>query len=345
MTEQLENHQLYILNEQNIYITKEYIESTLAKYDIKYQVKNLSLFQIAVTHISYLNRDLSFYKTNKTSKYVYSKELEPINDPKKAIPLQEASYERLEFVGDSVLHLILADYLWTRYETQDEGFMTRLRTKIENGKTLAHLSKVLGLSKYLLISSLMEKGNNREKNEHILEDAFEAFIAALFLDSDKDYNICHKLVITLIEQEIDLADLLHMETNFKDILLQYFHQEKWHDPTYDVLDISGPEHKKQFTIYVKRRKTPSDDGEIVGTGIATSKKKAEQYAAKEALIHFNIIKNDDDIKTESYESFSEDDSENISIIDDDSVDDKNYNLKKIDCENICDLNISDDISE
>lgn len=322
---------MYILNENNIYITKQYIETTLEKHGIQYKVNDLGLFQIAMTHNSYLNKDISMNKINKTVKFTHGKDIEPLQDIKNVIPLQETSYERLEFVGDSIIHLVLAKYLWARYESQDEGFMTRLRTKIEKGTALAELALSIGLNKYIIIARIMEKNGCREKNTHVLEDAFEAFIAALFIDSKENYMMCNNFIISLIEREIDIAELLHLEDNYKDILLQYFHQEKWQDPIYDVLDISGPDHKKQFTVYVKRRKMPQDDGEIVGTGIASSKKKGEQDAALEALKYFNIIKtiNESDSETESGETFSDINSdEEIIIIDDDSVDDKNYKLLK-----------------
>jgi dsRNA-specific ribonuclease len=325
------NPSLYILNECNIYITAEYIEKTLKKYGIDYKVKNLELFQKATTHISYLNRDISYYKNNKITKYICSKDLEPIDKLEKAIPLQENSYERIEFVGDSVIHLALAKYLWARYEDQDEGFMTRLRTKIENGQTLAELAKIIGLNKYILLSRLMEKTGGREKNYHILEDTFEAFMAALFIDSGDNYKMCRKFFITLIEQEIDFAQLLHTENNFKDILLQFFHQKKWQDPSYGVLDISGPDNKKLFTIYVKMRKTPYSEGEVVGNGVGTSKKKGEQEAARNALEYFGIIKEANISDSDTYESFSdisEGDLDDIEIIDDESAEDKNYKLEK-----------------
>jgi ribonuclease III len=325
MNNELEENILYVLNENNIYITKEYIQNILTNMGIKHEVNQLELYQIAMTHVSYITSHQSKHK--KINKHI-NIPIDPINDEKMAIPLQEKSYERSEFVGDSVIRLILATYLWTRFENQNEGFMTKLRTKMENGLVLSKLAKSIGLHKYILISRALEKTGCREKNTHMLEDIFEAFIMALFIDSNKDYKMCEKFVITLIEKEIDIAELLHSEDNFKDILLQYFHKQKWQDPVYDVLNISGPDYKKEFSIYVKRKVHAKDEGDIVGTGTATSKKKGEQYAAKQALIYFGIMK-DTEYDSESYESYSDETDDDISIIDDDSVDDKNYNFLKI----------------
>ena len=278
----------FILNEKNQYITREYIEDILKKYSVEHKVKHLETFKRALIHKSYLLRDEEYYKQNRTKNT--NKDLDPIEDPLKAIPLQNESYERLEYLGDSVIHLILADYLFRRYEKEDEGFMTRLRTKIENGETLAELAKIMGLNKYILLSRYIEKNGGRENNKSILEDSFEAFMAALFLEAN--FEPCKKFLIQLIEQEIDFAQILNTETNFKDCLLQLFHKRGWEDPSYGVLDISGPDHKKQFTMYVKCRKNPRDDGEIVGIGRGGSKKKGEQSASREAMKHFGVLKDE-----------------------------------------------------
>lgn len=284
-----QDSELFILNENNQYITAEYIENMLKTYDVNIKVKHLDIFQKAMIHKSYLKRDEEYYKKNKTKNT--NKDLDPINDPSKAIPLQNESYERLEFLGDSVIHLVLATYLFKRYENQDEGFMTRLRTKLENGDTLYEFTKIIGLNKYILISRYIDKNGGRENNTSILEDTFEAFIGAMYLEFG--FDPCKKFIMRLIEDEVDFAQLLSTETNFKDSLLQLFHKKGWSDPTYGVLDISGPDHKKQFTMYVKSKKNKRDDGEIVGLGVSTSKKKGEQEAAKQALIHFGVIKEED----------------------------------------------------
>ena len=178
-----------------------------------------------------------------------------------------------------------------------EGFMTRLRTKIENSDTLASLCRAINLNKYVLISRYIEINEGRDKNKSILEDSFESFMGALFLDGG--FDVCDKFMVNLMEKEVDFAELLFIETNFKDHLLQYFHKKRWEDPKYDALDISGPDHKKQFTMYVKCRKDPLDPGEIVGWGVSTSKKQGEQNAAKQALIKFGEIKENDESDTES----------------------------------------------
>ena len=311
---------LYILNEKNVLITKNYINDILKRYGVNHNVKNVATFQRAMIHTSYLIRDEEYWKTHRSKNT--NKDLEPIDDPSKAeIQLQTESYERLEFLGDSVIHLILAEYFFKRYENQAEGFMTRLRTKIENGDTLAYLTKSIGLDKYIVLSRYIEVNEGRSNNASILEDAFEAFMGALFLDGG--FEPCKSFMTKLMEDKIDFAQLLHKETNFKDMLLQYFHQRGWLDPKYGQLDVSGPDHKKIFTMYVKRKKTQTDDGDIVGMGMGTSKKKGEQKAAFEALKFYQVIKNDDDEDSdtcEEYSSFDDSDEEFDTIDEIDTID-------------------------
>ncbi|ARF09787.1 ribonuclease III [Indivirus ILV1] len=323
----------YILNEKNKRITKDFIENTLKKHaNIDIKIHNIDHFQRAMIHLSYLERNEKFYANNKTKAYqIQSTEIEPIHPEniKNTIPLQEESYERLEFLGDAVLHNILAEYLFKRYDKEDEGFMTKLRTKIENGDTLSILSQIIGLSEYVVISRYVELNGGRQSNKSLLEDAFEAFIGALYLEAG--YEICNKFVTRLIEKEIDLAQMLHTVTNFKEKLLQFFHLKKYQDPVYGTLDISGPENAKKYTIYVKCRKTPQDEGEIVGIGVSSSKKDGEQAAAKACLIKFNVYKEEGEEEYEEVEEMSEDDGNIKNVISDDEVEEmsEDENTKKV----------------
>lgn len=279
------DYSLFILNEKNKYITKKFIHDLLKSYNINYKIKSLERFQSAMTHVSYLKRD---FTNDKIVKIIKEKNLEPIKDPNLAIPLQDESYERLEYLGDSIIHAILAEYLFNRYPDKDEGFLTKLRTKIENGQTLAQLAKKLGLHEYVLIARNIEQIGGREKNTHIFEDTFEAFLGALYIDSGSDYNLCKKFVVKIVETHIDMAHLIYNETNHKDTLLQYYHKMKWSDPEYKLLEVIEKDSKKYFNMCVT-----DSNGQIVGKGIGTSKKKGEQIAAYNALIHFGIINEDD----------------------------------------------------
>lgn len=314
-----ENISLYILNEQNKYITLDFVYSLLSKYDIKTKIKNLSLFQQAMTHESYILRDFKNDKGDKLLKMIKEKELEPVTNIENIIPLQHDSYERLEFLGDSVIHAVLAEYLFMRYPDKDEGFLTKLRTKIENGQTLSRLAKDLGLHEYVLLAKNIEQAGGRDKNFHIFEDTFESFLGALYVDSNYDFNLCKKFVINVIEKHIDTAYMIHTETNHKDTLLQHFHKMKWTDPEYQLLRIVEKNSKKYFHMGVKGPKG------IIGTGTGSSKKKGEQKAAYNALSYLGIVK-EDESDEEIYEVYE---IENNKTVDDLSKKNEKNQDKKV----------------
>lgn len=307
----------YILNEKNRVITKEYIKNTLLNYGIDYQIKDLKLFQIAMTHSSYIVKD---WTNSKNFKMIFmginlinGDMLLPISHNTKdmAVSLGNVSYERLEFLGDSILRQIISDYLFVRYKEMQEGNLTKLRSQIENGSSLAEMTRKIGLNKYVLISRNHEVIKGREKNEKIQCDIFEAFIAALYLDSSNisfndiginldlvrkqrsdGYQICYNFVTSLIEDEIDLVELLETDTNYKDRLLQHYHELNWGDPKYGTMDViidNNKMGKKYFKMYVRDL-----DGNIIGIGVGSSKQKGEKISAKKALQYLKVIPNDND---------------------------------------------------
>ena len=286
-----DNFKLHMLNEKNVKITKTFINDIFKKYDISHRVKNLENFQLAMVHISYVNKQTI---TEKTAKLL--KNIDPI-DPKyipNTMELQEKSYGRLEYLGDAVIHHGIAEYLYDRYYDQDEGFLTKTRIKLENAKTLSKLSKILGLYKYAVIARNLEINNKRQTDIHLTEDIFESFFGALSLEAD--YATCKKLFINIIEKELDIAELLAQDDNYKDRLMIYYHTQKWSEPKY-IENIEqykeGVQNKqgvimeqRMFTINVK-----NNLGVIIGTGTGTSKIEAEQLAAKNSLIKLGIINN------------------------------------------------------
>lgn len=291
----------HILNEKNKYITQEFINLLLIKYGIKkIKIKNMNNFQIAMTHETYMTsyvEDEQFLKLLKEKKL----QADPITEEylNSVIPLQKESYERLEYLGDSIIHAVIAKYLFSRYSDQ-EGFLTRLRTKIENGTVLSDLSKILELPQFVLIGRNLEILNARATKNDILEDIFEAFIGALFLESD--FQTCYSLVVQLIEENIDFADLIFVETNYKDMLLRYYHQKHWPDPEYGLKELvetkedEGDTKKRTFKMFVKGY-VPNKNGDlvwdIIGYGTGTSKKTGEQLAAKDALVLYGVITNEE----------------------------------------------------
>lgn len=287
---------IFILNEKNVLITKEFINKIFQKYNLNHKVVDLSLYIQALTHPSYNVKsyamtDNGYHKTKEISSNRFS------GDTKNLVPLQETSYDRLEFLGDAIIHEILTYYIYDRFIDQQEGFMTKLRTRLENSETLAKFTQVLGLDNYILLSRYVEENNGRHENIHILEDVFEAFIGVVFIDSGHKSDICRSLLKQLIENEIDIAEILHNENNYKDILLRHAHTKKWPDPIYGTRNVSSNQKmsSKTFEMFVKIK------GVIEGTGVGTSKVKGEQLAAKMALKKFKVLHDDQDESEEEYE--------------------------------------------
>lgn len=267
---------LHILNEKNKIITEDFINSLFKKFKIKHRVKNLEMYQRAMFHISYLKKNVL---TDKTAKLL--KDIPPIADSSGVMPLQDKSYERLEFLGDAVIHHVIAEYLYNRYDDKDEGFLTKLRTKIENKKTLAYLSRRLGLNEYAVFARNIELSGGRMNNISIMEDIFEAFIGAL--SKEATYELCREFIINIMEKELDIAELINTENNYKEMLMQYFHTMKWPDPIYSTDEIIGEGTRRKFKMAVKKVNC------VIGTGIGTSKKEGEQNAARMALITYGVL--------------------------------------------------------
>lgn len=183
------------------------------------------------------------------------------------------SYERYEFLGDSVLNLVVASFVFKRYPDKDEGFLTRIRTKLVNGKTLAYLAKQINLNKFLIISKNVE-GIGGRNNDRFLEDILEAFICSINLDLGFKY--CEKFILDLINNYIDF-NMLEEDTNYKDILLRKCQQAYQVNPEYELLETYGPPHKKMFTSVTLIK------GVRYCTGTSKTKKESEQLASKHTL--------------------------------------------------------------
>ena len=184
-----------------------------------------------------------------------------------------SSYERFEFLGDSVLNLIIANYIFRKYPDKEEGYLTKIRTKLVNGKTLALLAKNLNFNQFLVISQNVESINGRN-NDRILEDIFEAFLCSIHLDLG--YKYVEQFIIKNIEKFLDF-DKLEEDNNFKDILLRKCQQSMQINPEYELVSTTGPAHKKIFTCVVIIK------GKKYETGTGTTKKEAEQIASKNTL--------------------------------------------------------------
>ena len=210
----------------------------LDKLEIPY--KNTSLYQRALTHTSYANEN------------------------------NERSYERLEYLGDAILELIMSEYLYKNTD-YPEGKMTKLRSHYVCENALYEYSLLLGLNDYIRFG----KGQMSDGKfcKAIVADVFESFIAAIYLDIglDEVKKFIYKHVIPVIEKnELDFFN------DYKSILQEFVQTDK-RSLHYEIINETGPAHNKEFTVSVKI------DDIVYGTGTAGSKKEAEQLAAKDAL--------------------------------------------------------------
>lgn len=189
-----------------------------------------------------------------------------------------ASNERLEFLGDSVLNLIVGEYIFDKYPGKDEGFMTRLRTKIVRDTHCVKFAKLIGLGPYILAGPIVKKESNGTYNDKLLEDAFEAFLGAL--TKDLGFEFTKAFVNKLINNSVNFNDLLN-DDNYKDLIMRYLQSKGVSLPIYNEVKQFGLPHKKTFIIQLIIH---IDGREIkMGQGRGNTKKDAEQAAAYETL--------------------------------------------------------------
>ena len=212
---------------------------------IGYRFRNISLLQNALTHSSYANER-------------WHNSL--------------LSNERLEFLGDSVLGMLVAEYLYKTFPNRPEGELTRMRADMVCEHTLATAANRIGLGDHLLLGHGEEQGGGRHR-ESILADAMESVIAASFLDGGLDAAL--KIVQQFILVEVPVTKLHNAD--YKTKLQELVQQKKNQTLSYRLVGQSGPDHDKQFDVEV------SLNGQIVGGGSGSSKKRAEQMAAKSAI--------------------------------------------------------------
>ena len=214
---------------------------------IGYTFKNPELLEIALTHTSYANESKVATTHN----------------------------ERLEFLGDSVLQIVSADYLFHAYADRPEGDLTRIRSSLVSEGALFQFAQEINLGEYLRLGRGEERCGGRTRPS-VVSDAFEAVIAALYLDGGME--VARKFILPFITEG------KHAEADYKTRLQEIVQQNPEEKLSYVVEQETGPDHNKQFTVCVWR------NGELLAEGRGRSKKAAEQCAAKEALKLLGVIK-------------------------------------------------------
>ena len=213
--------------------------------NLKYSFKNKKLLINALTHSSYANEARDGISSN----------------------------ERLEFLGDSVLSIIVSEYIYKKFCNLPEGELTKIRAALVCEKSLCAFSRELELGKYLRLGHGEEKGGGRERDS-ILADAFEAVLAAIFLDGGFEKAKAH--VMRFITDELKHTEA-EVFKDYKTALQEIIQRNPEESVTYILTGESGPDHDKLFTVEVKL------NSNTIGRGSGRNKKQAEQAAAKEAL--------------------------------------------------------------
>ena len=215
--------------------------------EIGYHFHNISLLQNALTHSSYANER-------------WHNSL--------------LSNERLEFLGDSILGMLVAEYLYRNFPDRPEGELTRMRADMVCEKTLAGVAEKIQLGRHLMLGHGEEQGGGRTR-ESILADAVESVIAASFLDGGMEAAL--HFIQTFILVEVPVSQLHNMD--YKTKLQELVQQKKNQVLTYQLTGETGPDHDKHFEVAVDL------NGTEVGRGAGRSKKRAEQEAARIAIAH------------------------------------------------------------
>jgi dsRNA-specific ribonuclease len=277
-------------NNKNILLQCEDLDNLLNSNGLSgLEIKNINLYRVAFVHKSYCTmKNADFDKSN-------------VNCPAGCLPLQDMSYERLEFLGDSLLGMIVTNYLYLRFPDQNEGFLSKIRTKIVNGRMLGYLSEKIGLPKFAIISKQVEESGGRN-NYKIMEDIFEAFLGALYLDFQTDadevtlpstirvtpvsgagYYVVESWIIYIIENYIDFCELIRIKNNYKDMLVSHMLHYLQDVPQFKELNISMKDNVRVFTYCIKDK-----NGSIIATSTGNTKKEAENNASKIALLYYNV---------------------------------------------------------
>ncbi len=223
-----------------------------------YTFKNIEYLRTALTHSSYSN------------------------ELKLRGKLAESN-ERLEFLGDSVLSITAANYLFNKYPDYPEGELTRRRAVIVCRDALSSYAKHFELGSFLYLGNGEEKNNARERKS-LLENTFEALIGAIYYDGDVfRMEFIANLVYPFFEAELEAWEQGKIVKDYKSELQQMIQQSGVDTLTYVVVSTSGPDHAKTFEVEARM------NSNIIGRGKGSTKREAEQNAAKEALALFGEI--------------------------------------------------------
>lgn len=182
--------------------------------------------------------------------------------------------ERLEFLGDSVLDLVVSEYIFNKYPNHPEGELAKIRSVVVSTTMLAEKAREISLGEHILLGKGEEQSGGRTRDS-ILADTFEAVVGSIYLD--QGFNQARTFILDLLIPNINDVEMGDHIQDYKTLLQELIQKETNRRPLYEVINEEGPDHKKVFTVHVKI------ENRILGIGKGNSKKEAEQQAAQNAI--------------------------------------------------------------
>jgi ribonuclease-3 len=231
------------------------------KEDKKARFKQLSIIQNRID-VKFKDRDLLARALVHRS-YINESPIKKIEDN-----------ERLEYLGDSVLGLVVNEYLFKRFEYYPEGDLAKIKSAVVSEPTLAKIAREINLGSFLLMGKGEELNGGRERSS-ILANSFEALIGAVYLD--RGLKDCRNFILTLLKKDIERIDSMTYLRDPKTTLQEYVQKKYKERPVYEVVEEKGPDHKKEFVIRL------IINGKEAAIGSGSSKRKAEMTAAEDIL--------------------------------------------------------------
>ncbi len=190
--------------------------------------------------------------------------------------------ERLEFLGDSVLSIVVSSFIFEKFRNKQEGDLTKIRAAVVCEKALAKFAEQIELGSYMFLGH-GEVMNNGRHRPSIIADAFEALLAAIYLDSGEKFDAIERFIIPFVDAEINYISETGVFVDYKTTLQQIVQQANGEILEYVLVGEEGPDHNKEFIIEARL------NSNVIGHGCAKSKREAEQCAAHEALILFGEL--------------------------------------------------------
>ncbi len=275
-------------NKNNKPVNVNYIQNMLKRYGVYQNINNLALYQQAMIHTSYT---IPYIKEICLRDNVGIKE-----NPDGCMLLAEHSYERMEFLGDTIIDAIIGNYVYTRFPYSNEGFLSTIKKQLISRWTLGRLAEVCGLGEFMVVSKTMDDKQQARLDIKRLCDVFEAFIAAIYLDFNVEkhgflasfltgpgFQVAEKFVIGLLEHPdtlIDMTELITDDGNYKIKLRNYLRRMRQTDPIYTTTE--NPE-TGEFTCVITTKRNRDT---VIGTATTTNNRDAEHAAASVALKNY-----------------------------------------------------------